>query len=188
MKKYLIVIVAGLLIAAAILFRGGQRDIGTLENIHGIPFPHDGNVIVVTERLAHADVYIRESVIGKNLQLQVSFTPGNLEQLEVGIRENSFWLSYPRVLLYRSSENSSAGPITQTIIIPLTDKLKDSNGSVDLMFFAAYPGASGNEDEGSADATLWQLHKLSARTYPALPTAPQLQDYIRSKVSREKPL
>ncbi|MBI4022166.1 MAG: hypothetical protein HY372_02320 [Candidatus Andersenbacteria bacterium] len=189
MKKYLIGIVAGLILAAAALFRGGPREVGTLENIHGIPFPTEPDTVVVTERLAHADIYLRELVIGKKLQLQITFSPDNLDQLDVGVRADPFWLSYPRVVLYRKSgDTAPTVPITQTVIIPLGDKIKDSNGSVDLMFFAAYPGSSAREDEGTADATLWYLHQLSARTIPAWPTFAELKDFTRSFITREKPL
>lgn len=190
MKPYLIVIGAALLAIAAARLSGGQRGVSAFANIHGMPFPRVDEVIVVTERLAHADVYLKEPVIGQELHLAITFTPLQLDQLSVGIRENDFWLSYPKHEIYRSNDLQTTNYKLQTrsVSIPLTDKLRDRDGSVDLMFFASYPGAPAGEEAGTADATLWQLHNLEARTSPALPSLVQTRDFIRSLVTRERPV
>src|SRR3989344_7113493 len=93
--RYLIFVLAlgGLL--AVVLFLGpvansGTRDIGVIENIHGMPFtptqspPYqvgEDEGVLVTEKLAHADIYLKEPVLAKELTLRITFDPKNLESL-----------------------------------------------------------------------------------------------------------
>lgn len=163
----------------------GPRAISPIENIHGIPFPAlPGQPTIITEKLAHTDIFLKEPVLAKKLKLTVTFSPGNLTKLEVGVRENSFWLSYPKVTLYAGNEGGLS--ITKTITIPLTDKLADKGGSVDLMFFATNPTSQTIEDEGIADQTLWQLYSLKTEVFPTWLSWPEVKDYIKSIITREK--
>lgn len=180
-------VAVGTLALAFFWLRQGTRAVGPWENIDGIPFPQQNGVVVVTEKLAHADVYLKEPLLAKNLSLEITFVPHALTQLAVGIRENSFWLSYPRIVIYERGTSSDT-PITTTVSIPLTDKIKDRDGSVDLMFFATSSNSTASEDEGTADPTLWHLYNLTARTTPAWPTLAQAKDFARSTLTREKPL
>lgn len=170
------------------LFYRGSRSLGAIENIHGIPFPKTDEGTVVTEKLAHADIFLAEPVLAKNVRLAITFNPGNSTKLSVGIRENDFWLSYPKVELYEATSN--AQPVTQTkiISIPLTDKLQDKDRSIDLMFFAENSASSAAVDEGIHDQTSWQLVSLEAEVLPTLPTKPEFKDYVKSILKKERPL
>lgn len=189
MKSFPIVIIGGLLIFASVFLPGGPRAVGALENIHGIPFPPADGAVIVTEKLAHADIYLTEPVLAKKLALTITFSPLALDRLEVGIRDNAFWLSYPKYTIYQKDLPTNNYQLqTRSVTIPLTDKLRDKDGSIDLMFFATYPGSTASEDEGLADATLWQLHTLNAHTSYEWPAAAATKDFIRSLVRREKPI
>jgi len=191
------------------VFSSSSPDLGALENIHGIAFPvpppagggdRGGGSVTVTEKLAHADIYLDHSVLAKQLKLTITFTPLDTQELSVGIRENSFWLSYPKIKLYKigsgkTSRGKTPGVNAKTpgveervIFIPLTDKLADSDGSIDLMFFASNQDDQSAEYEGVADTTLWQLHDIQAEVSPVIPTKPQLKDFLRSKLNREQVL
>ena len=190
MKQAIIIVLITLAIVGTVLLSRGPRAVGTVENIEGIPFPSADDKILITEKLAHADIYLQESVFAKQLKLTITFIPLNTKKLEVGIRENSFWLSYVKQELYRkparaTSEDKS---ITKTVTIPLTDKLADKDGSIDLMFFASNRRSTTEENEGINDTTLWYLQKITADIVPVLPTIPATKDYLRSIVKREKAL
>ena len=115
----------------------GQRNIGTIENIHGISFPEQNNSLHITEVLAHADIFLKEPVFAKVLKLTVTFTPQSTQSIDVGVRANPFWLSYEKINIYQANQqDSSKTQLTKTITIPLTDKLQDKDHSIDLMFFA----------------------------------------------------
>ncbi len=184
-----VAVVALILIVFAVpLSFAGPRTIGVIENIDGIPFPKKDNTAVVTEKLAHADIYLHEPVLGKRLILTVTFTPHTIKQLHVGVRENAFWLSYQKMELYHASPASNHQPLTRTVSIPLTDKLQEVNRSVDLMFFAKTPQSTEDIDENIRDTTLWELHTITAQVQPTLPTLPQLKDYAKSILTRERAL
>lgn len=161
------------------LFRSGERRLGALETIHGIPYASDAGRIIVTEKLAHADIFLREPVLMKNLTLTVHYIPRRVSRLSVGVRENSFWLSYaPTVFYDRSSDKKSPEDVHETTItIPLTDKLQEVDRSLDLMFFAE-PG----------DSPTWDIIDVQARVEPAIPTYAQLRNYIKSIIYRERAL
>ncbi len=173
------VILTGILFAAPLL-KAGERAITPLENIHGIPFPARDNAQVITEPLAHADIFLVEPTLAKNLALTITFHPGNLDRLGVGIRENDFWLSYTPTPLNHSTSAPPAGGwrTTQTITIPLTDKLQEKDRSLDLMFFA----------EAKSSEVQWELVSLTAATTPTMPTKAQLADYLRSIIKKERAL
>ena len=121
-------------------------NLGPLENIHGIAYPQVDNHWHITEEMAHSDVYLTKPVLAQSLTLTITFAPRDLAKLEVGIRENSFWLSYPRQEIYNQNELLTTPPagglLTKNITIPLTNKLADRDGSVDLMFFSTPRRAS----------------------------------------------
>ena len=156
------------------LFGGtGPRNLGTVENIYGIPYPPAaGGGILVTEALAHTDIYLRHSPLAKQLILTVEYTPIAVSELRVGVRENSFWLSYPQHELPLSQTRG-----THTIHIPLTDKLPDNDGSVDLMFFAR-----------PEEKPQWILHSLRANVAHAQPSLAELKNFAKSVITQEKPL
>lgn len=158
--------------------------VGQLENINGLPFPASGHTNLITEKLAHADLYFARSPIARQAHIAVTFTPLKTQLLTLGIRENSFWLSYPWQTIYTANE-ASAEQRTVTITIPLTDKLPDTNNSLDLMFLAGPPAALQQPDERAQDTTLWLLQDLSVQTVPATPTLPQLKDAVRRLLTRE---
>lgn len=161
------------------LFLSGERPLGPLENIHGIPYASDAGRIIITEKLAHADIFLREPVLMKNLTLTVHYIPRRASRVSVGVRKNSFWLSYtPTVFYDRSSDTSSPQDIHEAIVtIPLTDTLQEVDRSLDLMFFAE-PG----------ETPLWDVVDVRADVQPAIPTYAQLRNYIKSIIYRERAL
>lgn len=175
--RYTILVIIASLALTGILFavpimKFGERAITPLETMHGITFPSQNNAQVITEELAHADIFLTEPALAKNLTLNITFRPGNLQRLGVGIRENDFWLSYSPISLYPSSA------LTQATTIPLTDKLQEKDRSLDLMFFA----------EAASHQLQWELVSLTATTTPTMPTGDQLKDYLYSIIKKERAL
>ena len=164
----------------------GSRSLGAIESIDGIAYPVIDGETMVLEKLAHADVYLTESVFAKQLTLSITFDPGNLTSLAVGVRENSFWLSYPKVALW--NEGEAPGVQTRTVYIPITDAMQDANQSIDVMFFAQTDTSTTDVDEGVADTVAWKLLSLEARVDPVYPTLPEVKNFARSFLSRERPL
>jgi hypothetical protein len=164
----------------------GPRKLGAVENIHGIPYPKDSNAIVITEELAHADIYLMEPVLAKQLELTITYRPVNLTSLAVGVREDSFWLSYggkqgiyptPTLISPSREGEKKEGVITTSLSIPLTDKLQETDHSLDLMFFAE-----------SDDEVRWELHNVNAKVSYAWPTYQQFRNYVGSIIKRERAL
>lgn len=184
-----IAILIAALSAVSVALRSGERDISAVENIDGIPYPQDHGATIITEKLAHADIYLREPVIAKKLTLTITFTPHTTQRLSVGIRENAFWLSYPKYEIYRAHDNKSQEkPQTVQVTIPLTDKLKDANGSIDLMLFAEEDEAGESVDEKEFDTTLWELTALNAKIAPSVPSWLETKDFLKSILTHEKPV
>ncbi|MEK7556383.1 MAG: hypothetical protein AAB538_00210 [Patescibacteria group bacterium] len=152
--------------------------LGQIENIHGIPYPQDqSNSHLITEPLAHADIYFPSPVLAQELRLEIKYTPTNLSSLAVGVREDSFWLGYGsrQPLPTRNEEFSMA-----IVKIPLTDKFQEIDRSLDLMFFAESP---------DGDAPLWQLHDVQIGTsLPTMPSYQQFRNYAGSILKRERAL
>lgn len=166
--------------------RRGERAVGVLETIDGIPFVQYRESILIQEKLAHADVYLREPVVFKDLVLDVEFNPGNLNSLSVGVRENPFWLSYEQIPIYFKA--SDQGTIRREITIPLSNKLQEIDRSIDIMFFGSTDRSTGAIDEGIHDDASWKLLSLSASVRPTLPSRSYIVDYIKSVISRERAL
>jgi hypothetical protein len=189
--KSLIIIVCGILLPLLLItpsiFSSGQRDIGTIENIHGIPFPKQDNSFYITEVMAHADIFLKEPVFPKLLKLTVTFSPGSTQSIDVGVRENLFWLSYEKINFYQASQNNSLSEITKTITIPLTDKLQEKDRSIDLMFFANSNNKAYDADKPTTDNTHWILHDIQAKVISTKPTNLQIKDYIKSIIQKERP-
>lgn len=168
-------------------FRVYDVDSGQVENIDGISFPELDNT-VITEKLAHADVYIDNNSFARALKITITFKPLDTVSLFVGIRENSFWLSYPKYQLCctQVQDNDKTSTTSVTVIIPITDKIVDGDGSLDLMFFATNADSTNKEDEGLDDQTLWVLEDIQVTSVPVVPTFGQIKDYIKSRLTRER--
>ncbi len=192
--SYITMVVAGGIFLLAVLFAisllpRGVREVAALTNVHGIPFSPTGDWTEVTQALAHTDVYLREPVAFKKLLLTFEYVPHDSRSLAVGVRENSFWLSYAPITFYEASDTTAnEAPRTATVELPLTDKLQDVDHSIDVLFIA------NGQTEGSlknelADTTKWHIRNLQARTVvETIPPRAALKDYLRSILTRERPL
>lgn len=192
--SYIATVLGGSLILLAVLFgisllSRGERANAELTNVHGIPFSTSGNWTSVTQALAHTDVYLRESVAFKKLVLTFEYVPHNSQRLAVGVRENSFWLSYAPITFYEAT-STIMNEETQVAVVelPLTDKLQDADRSIDVMFIANGQTEASLTNE-LADTTRWQIRNLRARTVvESHPTRVALKDYLRSVLTQERPL
>ncbi len=189
--KTLIIIICGILLPFILisppLLSKGERDIGTIENIHGIPFPEQNESIHITETLAHADIFLKEPVFAKALKLTITFTPQSTQSIAVGIRENPFWLSYEKINFYQATQKNSSKQFTKTITIPLTDKLQEKDRSIDLMFFATTGNKKYDAEKPTTDNTYWMLNDVQVKVITVKPTTDQLKDYIKSIINKERP-
>ncbi len=192
--SYIVAVVGGGLILLAVIFAAsllprGVREVAALTNVHGIPFAQADDWTMVTQALAHTDVYLREPVAFKKLVLTFEYVPRNTQSLAVGVRGNAFWLSYAPITFYEAtSDLSNDDTQVATVVLPLTDTLQDVDRSIDVMFVA------NGQTEGSlknelVDTTMWQIRSLQARTaVENLPTRAELKDYLRSVLTQERPL
>lgn len=188
----IIFISAGAIIVTGALFGisltvTGNRDISALENIDGIPFPRPDNAVLITEKLAHADIYLQEPVLAKNLRLTITFNPKHTKELAVGVRANSFWLSYPKVNIYNMATDRP-GVQSRELLLPISTAIQDTDRSIDIMFFATTAVSTASEDEGVFDAVDWELHNLTAKTELTWPSAVEVKNYLGSIIHRERPL
>lgn len=165
----------------------GTRGIGTLETIHGVPYPHDGETIIVEEKLAHTDVYLQEPVFAKQLHLFVSFEPGNTDAIDVGVREGGFWFGYAKQPLYRKGKDPN-GFQTKELTFPLTTAFQEKDRSIDIMLFGTSATSTAAIEEADNDTVFWKLHSMIASTRTYMPTIQEAKEYIRSIVSRERAL
>ncbi|MBI1833817.1 MAG: hypothetical protein HYR90_03235 [Candidatus Andersenbacteria bacterium] len=175
-----------LLIVAGFCFdvaQRGPREVSALESIAGIPYPRLDDSVQISEKLAHADIYLREPVFMKELELTIRFHPGNTKNLTVGVRENDFWLSYPPVVLWTAGNAHEWQE--RTITVPLTNKFQETDRSIDLMFFAETDTPT-DIDAGINQTASWEVRELSARVRYTWPTIAETKDYIRSVLRRER--
>ena len=183
MIKVLQIIGSAIILTAVIflvsLIHLGETTFGPLENTDGIPYPRqaeNNDAVLVTESLAHTDVFINSPVLAQEIRLQITYEPVNISSLAVGIREDSFWLSYGSRQTLPVKNSSTAMEI---IRIPLTDKLQEPNHSLDLMFFA---------ETADGQQPLWALHGIRAGVIYTQPTYAEFKDYVRSILKRERAL
>ncbi|MEO6077817.1 MAG: hypothetical protein ABIP54_03450 [Candidatus Andersenbacteria bacterium] len=146
--------------------------IAPLETIHAIPYPMQAGAVHILENLAHADIFINSPVVGKQLDVTITFNPKNTTSIDMGVRNGPFWLGYDKQNIYNKDIDQS-GMITKTVFFPLTSAFQDTNQSIDLMLFT----------EGQVD---WSVATITAKVYPVWPTTPQLKDYIKSLWHRER--
>lgn len=162
-----------------------------LENVSGVPYPQTESRTQVYEPLAHADAAVAQLPLAKKIVLNVSFVPHRLKKLSAGMRENSFWLSYNRELLYQSDGlKDETSLLTRRLEIPLTDKLVDTNGTLDLMFFAENGQLITDETINHPESSkiYWELAGLDGQTEWQLPARAELKDFVKSLVFRERAL
>lgn len=180
MKRILLPLIGALILTLSIyttsIIPTSTLNASRLENIHGIPFPQRGGHTVIQETLAHADIYLNQPVFAKKLEIAIEFLPTNIKSLAVGIRENDFWLSYPKyeIAIPPKSTTSPEAVVTSTITIPLTDKFQEPNQSLDLMFFA----------EGKNPQ--WELLKITSTVKYTRPTFTDFKDYAKAILRRER--
>ncbi|MEX1997101.1 MAG: hypothetical protein WEA04_00275 [Candidatus Andersenbacteria bacterium] len=167
----------------------GQRAVSQIENIHGVSYPVEDDLITVTEALAHFDVYLQEPVIAKKLHLTFDFIPFAEDHLGVGVRENSFWLSYEPQLFYQagSSDKKTTALHSASLTIPLSDKIQERDRSIDVMFMAA-PANHLPLPDPLTDTTYWQIKNLHATVEYDKPSTSAWRDFIRSIIRRERVL
>ena len=181
MKGGVATVILGVLIPCAIfafsVLADGERNLGVLENIHGIPYPQENGSVLITEEMAHADLFLQEPVFAKQAKLMIRFNPGNTETITLGIREDEFWLSYRKYPLYKKGIDQP-GVQTKEITIPLTAALQDTNRSVDLMFFA----------DTTNKSVQWNIHAFHASLLTDMPTFVETKKYIKSIIIRERAL
>lgn len=154
--------------------------LGPIENIHGIPYANQGTSLQITEELAHVDVFINRPAFAQEAHLTIRFNPYQLQKLTIGIRENSFWLSYPQYTLY---EIMIPPPISTqqstSVTIPLTDKIQESDQSLDLMFFATPLPES---------EPYWILENIQLTVNPTTPTWKEIKNFGKAVITRERVL
>jgi hypothetical protein len=188
--KPLLIVICGILLPLILitptLFSEGERNIGVIENIHGIPFPETNDSTHITEVMAHADIFLKEPVFAKTLKLTVTFTPQSAQTINVGVRNDPFWLSYQKINFYQANQDNPTKQ-TKTITIPLTDKLQESNRSIDLMFFTTTDNKRYDAEKPTTDNTNWLLHDIKAEVILVKPTTTQIKDYIKSIINQERP-
>lgn len=158
------------------ILKHGARELGVLESIYGIPFPAQGDKIIINEEMTHADLFLQESIFAKRANITVSFDPEQLTAIDLGVRDNSFWLSYIKYPLYQKGIDP-IGPQTKTLAIPLTAAIQDKNRSIDLMFFAE-PSAS----------LRWSIQSFHATVEPIMPTTAEVKNFIHGIIDRERPI
>lgn len=189
--KSLSIISAGILLTGLILvafiLQTGQRDLTALETIRSLKYPiNEQGLTIITEPLAHTDLQLHEPVIGKKLDLTITFIPGNVKTLSVGARQNSFWLSYEPVQFYQAAETNSNPAITTTVSLPLSRALPDTDGSIDLLFFADYPVSESDLALPSTNKTIWYAQDIQAQVGLYWPTWLDWKDFIKSLMKRER--
>lgn len=178
------IVVLGYLIA---LLPVGQREVATLTNAQGMPFAQTEAGYQISQALAHFDVYLREPVLLKELQLSFEYLPLESTSLAVGVRENDFWLSYTPTIFYGAGQVSRSEFQSASVTIPLTDKLQATDRSIDVMFFANEQREESLLHE-PGDSTLWYIRDVHAEVHYAWPTKSAFKDYVRAVIARERPL
>jgi len=154
----------------------GERRLGVLETIHGIPYPIQSDGVIVLEDMAHTDLFLQEPVFAKQANFFISFDPGSSESIDIGIRENEFWLSYKKIPVYRKGIDS-AGFQTKEISIPLSKVLQDIDRSVDVMIFTE-----------SEKGVQWRIQDFHASLEFDMPSVSEIKAYSKAIITRERAL
>lgn len=189
--KFFPSLLLGILLALALFLlpisKSGAREVSRIESIQSIPYPMQDASYVITQKIAHTDIYLQEPVFAKKANVEITYSPGNVDRLSAGIRSSSFWLSYqPQVFFDRQSNQNDSEKMIAQLVFPLTDKFQETDRSVDLMFFADYVPANPDFDMGLEDPTTWQIHSLTASVSPAWPTLRSVADYAASLLLLER--
>jgi len=194
---FLHVVLGGVVLATFIfsfsLLNEGVRSLAPIETIKGIDYPRLDSGAQIYEALAHSDLALLEPAFGKNVDLTVAFTPHDIEHLSIGIRRNSFWLSYEMIPLYsRTNASDPEQSILRRITIPLTDKLQDKDRSLDVMFFADTTKSSGHHVIDPAtligQQVYWELETFEAAVVNTTPSPLATVNYLASILTRERAL
>jgi len=191
---YLLAVVCGGTVLTVVLFMAslwpsGLRESSRLETIQGIHYPVREGKTIILEPLAHFDVWLQEPVLAKRLLVTLQFVPLHTRQLAIGVRDNDFWLSYPRTVFWNATGEEAVTEVqTATVMLPLTGALQDRDRSIDVMLFA-----DGETDDSFVatpieTTTQWEVEKLTVEVVWAWPTVSELKDYITSVLKRERPL
>ncbi len=193
MKKIISHLLLGVCLAVLILLpslvRTDVRQTTALESITSVPMPRQANNVVVTEPLAHTNILLHQPVFAKELILNIKFIPKDAENIAVGVRENSFWLSYQPTTFYERDTADSQSVQEQIVKIPLTDKLADTDQSLDVVFFTNYPvDVNAFTKNPTQSEVNWELVGLTAEVKNTLPSWPETKDFIKSVIYRERVL
>lgn len=179
-KEILYAVLLGVAIAFVLysvpVVSSGDRQVGPLTTIHGIPFAVDNSTIHVEENLAHVDVFLEEPVFVKSLKLTISFDPKNTQSIAVGVREGGFWLGYSKKQLYEQGKDVP-GFQTKELEFPLTSMFQETDKSIDVMLFS-----------DSKLPISWEIHAIKATTKFTTPAYSELKEYIKSILKRERAL
>ncbi len=194
---FVIAVVGGGLLVLALLARDiskqGERPVTPLTTIRGVAYPMQATNTVVSESLAHADIQLQEPVLAKEVEIRIEFIPHQTHSLALGVRRDSFWLSYEPAVFYQN-EASSNTIASAIVTIPLTDAFQDSDRSIDMLVFAdtspadLLSGPSAVLEDPAADTADWELISLTAQVKPSRPDMAALKNYVRSLVYRERSL
>lgn len=189
-----IVVSAGLALLLTVVLFGvsllptGAREITPVETINGIPYVTTGEVTDVSEDLAHFDIKLQEPVLAKRLTLDFDYNPGTVKTLAVGIRGNSFWLSYDLQPFYEATTDHTSGWHHASVTVPLSAALADTDRSIDAMFVTNATPDLVQLATNRQETTTWQLRHLQAHVSYAGPTLAEFKDYIKSVITRERPV
>lgn len=183
-------IIAFFLLALAYVLTRQSASIGVFENIQGIPYPVTASgVQVIVEPIAHADVFVH-TVFAKELEVVLSFIPYDSKRLALGVRQDSFWLSYSPQVFYTAALDSAQTTTLHeaTIKVPITDKIVDSSGTIDMMIFSGTDSLELLSKNVEASRVKWELHSIGVKTKYVRPQFTQLRDFVRGIIMRERPL
>ena len=167
----------------------GLRETTPIETITSVSMPMEATHTLITEPLAHTNILLRQPVFAKKVILTITFIPKDVENIAVGIRENSFWLSYEPITFYTRQGTGSKDVQQQTVTIPVTDKLADRDQSLDVILFTNSPVSIDSFIQNPTQSQVnWELASLSAELKNALPSWAATKDFIKSIAYRERVL
>jgi hypothetical protein len=159
------------------LVKEGDRSFGVIETIHGIPYPVQDGSTRILEDMAHVDLFLQEPVLGKKVLVTITFDPENSDSIDIGVRDNEFWLSYIKYPLYKKGQDPKTIQ-TKTIEIPLSLALADTNRSVDMMIFT----------QSSSALPQWRIRDIHASVEFDMPSVFETKSYVKSVLMKERPI